>query len=223
MKTKILLLSIVSCLFIYSSLSAQEKISKLFLKDSINSWRIYAEPDSISKEPPFIFENGIIKSQGKRKAYLITKAEFKGNYKLSVGFRWVTDSTVIRKSKKRNSGIMYNVPTTTPDEFWPKGFQFQIKDDATGDFIMLKETTMEVNGEATAPGKNTTSKRYLEAENPVGEWNTTVIIFKDSICSQYLNGKKINEGSKLSETQGHILLMYEGYPIEFRNVFIEKE
>ncbi len=220
-KIKLALFILTSILFV-NNISAQKKKTALFENDTTESWRIFAQSDSISKEPPFIFDNGIIKAQGKRKAYLITKGEFKGNYKLSVDFRWVTDSTVTRRSKKRNSGIMYNVPATTPDEFWPKGFQFQLKDNATGDFIMLKETTMEVNNQPTKPGKNTISKKYFDAENVVGEWNTAEIVFQDSICSQYLNGKKINEGTKLSETQGQILLMYEGYPIEFRNIFIEQ-
>ena len=37
-----------------------------------------------------------------------------------------------------------------------------------------------------------------------------------------LNGKLVNEGSKPSVPEGRILLMYEGYPIDFRKVEIKE-
>ena len=117
---------------------------------------------------------------------------------------------------------MYLVPEETPDTLWPKGIQFQIKEGATGDFILLQGVTLKINGKNTEPGKSVVVKRFEDAAKPAGEWNTMVVTFVNGKIKQELNGKLVNESSEPSISEGRILLQYEGYPIDFRKVEIEE-
>ena len=71
-------------------------------------------------------------------------------------------------------------------------------------------------------GKSVVSKRFADAEKPIGEWNTLVVISKNGKITQKLNGKLVNQGIESSVTEGRILLQYEGFPIDFRKVNIKK-
>ena len=99
-------------------------------------------------------------------------------------------------------------------------FQFQVKEGATGDFIFLKEVTLNIKGKMVEPGKSVVAGRFLDATKPLGEWNTIVVTSKDCRIKQELNGKLVNEGIEASVSEGRILLQYEGFPIDFRKVQI---
>jgi len=117
---------------------------------------------------------------------------------------------------------MYLVPSTTSDTLWPKGIQFQIKEGATGDFVLLQDVTLQINGKTTVPGRSVVAARFEDAAKPVGEWNTIIITSVNGRVKQELNGKLVNEGTEASVSEGRILLQYEGYPIDFRKVVIKK-
>jgi len=117
---------------------------------------------------------------------------------------------------------MYLVPSNAEDMLWPKGIQFQIKDGATGDFILLQGVTLLVNGKTTEPGKSVVVKSTGDASNPTGAWNTLVVTVQNGKIKQLLNAKLVNEGSDPSVPEGRILLQYEGFPIDFRKVEIVK-
>ena len=144
------------------------------------------------------------------------------NFKLTVEYRWNTDTNFAKKNNSKNSGVMYLVPAETPDVLWPKGIQFQIKEGATGDFVFLQEVTLKINGAKNEPGKSVVTKRFADAEKAIGEWNTLVVISKNGKITQKLNGKLVNQGIESSVTEGRILLQYEGFPIDFRKVNIKK-
>ena len=197
--------------------------SKLFNGKNLKGWYAY-EPKSGKHEKAldlFKVENKMIRLYGDKLGYVMTEKSFK-NFQLTVVFRWNTDSTVSRKSNKRNSGIMYLVPTATKDTLWPKGIQYQVKEGGTGDFVLLQEVTLLVKGRQTEPGKSVTSARFSDAEKPVGEWNTAVVTVKDGNVKQELNGKLVNEGTLTEPSEGKILLQYEGYPIDFSKILIKK-
>jgi hypothetical protein len=196
------------------------KVTPLFDGKNLSKWTEIKPDTTHIKNPIFRVENGTIRAYGKTPAFLVTKKSFKNYFKLSLQYRWNSDSTYPRLSSKRNSGIMYNVPVED-NVVWPKGIQFQIKENATGDFILMKEVTLKINGVTTQPGKNTTVKRTADKEKPVGEWNILEIIFDHGHCSQFLNGTLVNEGFESSVTDGRILLQYEGFPIDFKDITIE--
>jgi len=204
--------------------SMAQKSILLFNQNNLKGWYAF-EPETGKHQQGleiFDVENKMIRCYGKKSGYLITKKSFR-NFKLAVEFRWNTDSTFVRKNNSKNSGVMYLVPKETPDELWPKGIQFQIKEGgSTGDFVLLQEVTLTINGIQTQPGKSVVAKRFQEAENPINEWNTLVITSKNGTITQELNGKLVNEGTNSSVTKGRILLQYEGFPIDFRRVEVLK-
>jgi len=204
--------------------SMAQKSILLFNQNNLKGWYAF-EPETGKHQQGleiFDVENKMIRCYGKKAGYLITKKSFR-NFKLTVEFRWNTDSTFVRKNNSKNSGVMYLVPKETPDELWPKGIQFQIKEGgSTGDFVLLQEVTLTINGIQTQPGKSVVAKRFQEAENPINEWNTLVITSNNGTITQELNGKLVNEGTNSSVTKGRILLQYEGFPIDFRRVEVLK-
>lgn len=216
-----LLLSVAIGSIAQSTLSVKEngKSLQLFKAKKLKQWQEIKSDTSSYKPAVFVSENDILRASGSTPAYLVTKQVFSTFY-LSLEFRWNTDSIAPRINNKKNSGVMYCVPVGK-DEIWPKGIQFQIKEKSTGDFVLLKDVTLEVNGQLSAPGKSVVIKKIAEAEKPFGEWNTLEIQFENGVVSQYLNGVLVNKGISASVQEGRILLQYEGYPIDFRNISIK--
>lgn len=203
------------------SVIAQKKIA-LFNKKDLSNWYAFeAETGKhLNTNDIFTVSNKKICLNGKKPGYLMSLQTFK-NFKLTAKFRWNNDTTFVAKNKKRNSGLMYNVPLETPDELWPKGIQFQIKDGATGDFVFLKNTTAIIQNKQTEAGKSVVSPRFLEAMKPDKKWNTLVVISQNGHIMQYLNNKLVNEATDASVKEGRILLQYEGSPIDFSCINIE--
>lgn len=195
----------------------------LFNQKNLKGWYAFGEEKGKITNAAELFsaEDKMIRMYGTKAGYLISDQSFK-NFKLTVEFRWNTDAKFAKKNNSKNSGVMYLVPSETPDVLWPKGIQFQIKEGATGDFVLLQEVTLNINGTKTAPGKSVVAKRFADAEKAVGEWNTLVVTSKNGVITQQLNGKLVNQGTASSVTDGRILLQYEGFPIDFRKVTIKK-
>ncbi|WP_418263521.1 3-keto-disaccharide hydrolase [Flavobacterium faecale] len=212
----------ITLFFCYLAGNAQKKVS-LFNQKDLKGWYAFEPKTGKHTDASEVFsvENNLIRLYGKEVGYLMSEESFQ-NFKLTVEFRWNTDPTFVKKTDKRNSGVMYLVPTETPDELWPKGIQFQIKDKATGDFVLLQEVTLNVNGTNTIPGRSVSSKFFIDKEKPVGEWNTLVVTVRNGCVTQKLNGKVVNKGTEATVKEGRILLQYEGYPIDFRKVIIKK-
>lgn len=196
---------------------------ELFNHKDLDGWYAF-EPESGKHENAselFHVDHQMIRLYGEKAGYLMSEQLF-SNFQLTIEFKWNTDSTFTRKNNKKNSGVMYLVPSETPDALWPKGIQFQIKEGATGDFILLQDVTLRIKGEKTEPGRSVVAKRFTDAARPIGEWNTIVVTSINGEIKQELNGVLVNEGVEPSVSEGRILLQYEGYPIDFRKVIIKK-
>jgi hypothetical protein len=195
----------------------------LFNQKNLKGWYAYEPISGKQKDASKIFhaQEKMIRLYGDKIGYLMSKKSFK-NFQLTLEYKWNMDSTVVKKNTKKNSGIMYLVPTTTPDTLWPKGIQFQVKEGATGDFVLLQNVILEVKGQKTEAGKSVTSTRFENAEKTFGEWNTVIITCSNGTIKQELNGKLVNQGIQTEISEGRVLLQYEGYPIDFRNINITK-
>jgi hypothetical protein len=200
-------------LFLLNSCATQQK--SLSTKD----WYAFTKTNSERLDPSKIYEfaNGMIRMHGENIVYLMTKKSHK-NFELSLEYRWNMKEKFNRGNGKKNSGVMYNIPVDSPDNIWPKGIQFQIKENTTGDFIFLDKITAKVNGKLVEAGASVTSPKFIANENPYGEWNTIVIKSFNGKITQYLNGKLVNECMEASSVEGKISLNYEGSPIDFRNI-----
>ena len=211
---------LITVLFITQFANAQTTL-QLFNQKNLKGWYAY-EPETgkhANASDLFSVENGLIRLYGNIAGYLMSEQSFH-HFRLTVEFRWNTDTTFARKMNNKNSGLMYLVPPDYPDTLWPKGIQFQIKENATGDFILLQEVTMVIDGKETEPGKSVVAKRFEDAEKPIGDWNTLIITSENGHIKQELNGILVNAGDSPSVSEGRILLQYEGFPIDFRKVEI---
>lgn len=215
-------LLLVTSFFISQNNNAQKRIA-LFNQKDLKGWYAFGEEKGKANNASELFsvENNMIRMYGPKAGYLMSEQSFR-NFELTVEFRWNTDSQFTKKSNSKNSGVMYLVPSETPDVLWPKGIQFQIKEGATGDFVLLQEVTLNINGTKTEAGKSVVSKRFADAEKPIGAWNKIEVVSKNGVITQKLNGKLVNKGIESSVSEGRILLQYEGYPIDFRKVCIKK-
>ncbi len=207
-----------------SNFSIAQKIISLFNQKDLKEWYAFEPQTGRHKNAQeiFVVENKMIRCYGEKIGYLMSKKSFR-NFKLTVDFRWNTDTTFVKKNSIKNSGVMYLVPKETPDELWPRGIQFQIKEGgATGDFILLQETTLTINGTPTSPGKSVVAKNFEQAEKPINDWNTLIVSCNNGTITHELNGIVVNKGINPSVSKGRILLQYEGFPIDFRKVEIIK-
>jgi len=205
----------LAALFILNSCAIQQK------KVSSEDWYAFTKNSTERLQPTqaFDFSGDMIRMYGDSNGYLMSEKSYK-NFELSLEYRWNTEEKFKTKNKK-NSGVMYNIPTDYPDKIWPKGIQFQIKENTTGDFIFLDQVTAKVNGKWVEPGASVTSAKFSENEKPYGEWNTIVIKSINGKITQYLNEKLVNECTESSSTEGRISLNYEGAPIDFKNITIK--
>jgi hypothetical protein len=200
-------------LFLLNSCASHQK------SFSANDWYAFTKTSSERLEPSKVYEfaDGMIRMHGENIGYIMTKKSYK-NFELSLEFRWNIDEKFNRGNGKKNSGVMYNIPVDSPDNIWPKGIQFQIKENTTGDFIFLDKVTAKVNGKLVEAGASVTSPKFSENEKPYGEWNTIVIQSVNGKITQFLNGKLVNECTESSSVEGKISLNYEGSPIDFKNI-----
>lgn len=198
--------------FLLNSCAVQQK------NFSKKDWYAYTKTSSERIEPTKIYEftDRMVRMYGENIGYLMSKKSYK-NFELILEFRWNIEEKFNRGNGKKNSGVMYNIPVDSPDNIWPKGIQFQIKENTTGDFIFLDNVTAIVKGKLVEAGASVTSSKFSNNENPYGEWNTILIKSFNGKITQYLNGKLVNECVEASSTEGKISLNYEGSPIDFRS------
>ena len=198
---------------------SQTKVS-LFNGHNFDGWNVFEPKGGLQEKVKDLFtiEDEMIRLHGKKNGYLITENSFE-DFELCLEFRWNTDSTFTRKSENKNSGVMYLIPDSVEHKLWPKGLQFQIKEGSTGDIIMLGGFVLDASNSKPA-GSNMVVPRIINASCPIGEWNTVRIMSRNGEIIQMLNGKVVNKGNSPAITKGRILLQYEGYPIDFRNVTI---
>ena len=127
-------------LFILNSCAVQQKTW------TENDWYAYIKTSSEKQDPAktYEFSDGIIRMHGENVGYLMSKKSY-SDFELTLDYRWNLDEKYKGKGKK-NSGVMYNIPTDSPDKVWPKGIQFQIKENTTGNKKKKKKVTTKLNG-----------------------------------------------------------------------------
>lgn len=179
-------------------------------------------PERVESSKVYEFtEEGLIRMHGENIGCLMTKKSYK-NFELRLEFRWNIEEKFKRGNAVKNSGVMYNIPADSSDHIWPKGIQFQMKENSTGDFIFLDKVTAKVNGKLVEAGASVSSPKFSANENPYGEWNSIVIKSFNGKITQYLNGKLVNECEEASSVEGKISLNYEGSPIDFKNFQLKR-
>jgi hypothetical protein len=211
---------VLTTVIILTTIGLQGQTKKLIHGNTFNGYAYTAEGGRVEPSQLFRIQNGTVYLSGDKPGYLMGKVLF-ADFELTMEYRW-NDAETKRTTTKRNSGVMYHIPAEAKDTLWPQGIQFQIKDNATGDFVLLQNTTLSVDGKLQGPGKSVVVKRSAGDEKPSGEWNSIKIVAKGQMVEQYLNNVLVNKGEQSSVSKGRILFQYEGCPIEFRNIKIAR-
>jgi hypothetical protein len=183
---------------------------QLWNGQDLTGWTPYFK-DGIVPPPGFWSAAGsVLHLAGKPTGYLRTDKSF-ANYHLHTEWRWLAKA----KSGINNSGIF--VTQHPPDVVWPYSVQVQLKAQCAGDLISQ-------GGLFFPAGKsNPTIKKMADAnEKPDGEWNGADIYCRGASIEVFINGLRQNFVDQLPSGSGQIALQVEGYPVEFRNIWLEQ-
>lgn len=186
----------------------------------------------------------VIRISGDVFASLATKKEF-GNYHLRLEFKWGD-----KVYGTRNSGLLYHSFGEFGAAFgtWMTNIEHQLMHDKLGDTYLMNNTYCETTVDKLDDGKYQFSKdgtvekfgepyngrgivKAIDAEKPLGEWNTVDLYCLGSTSVHVVNGKvvmvnrnnsKIVDGKLIPLVKGKIQVQSEGAELYVRKVEIEK-
>ena len=136
-----------------------------------------------------------------------------------------------------NSGILYRVIEAENMAIWQNAQEYQILDDET--YLKMYEGNMDTR--LTGDNYDLQSSPY-RFSNPVGQWNTAMIVVDGNHVEHWLNGEKVVTYDRRSQAfralirkskykdiedfgqhdQGQILLQDHGDEVSFRNIKIRE-
>jgi hypothetical protein len=195
----------------------------IFNGKNLNGWHTFLRDIGINKDPDknFIIEDGALHVLGKDLGYAITEKAYT-NFDFKVDFKWGERRWPPRDTFKRDAGICYNIPISSPDSIWPESIECQIQQGDVGDFWLLGFSTIMVDGQKNVPSNHTRVIKKRDAEKPKGEWNTVEVISYNGKCIHIVNGVVVNVGEDASVKSGKILLQSEYAEVYYRNVRIRE-
>ena len=150
-------------------------------------------------------KNGVLWLAGKPLGYLRTDNVY-SNYHLHVEWRW--------PATNGNSGVFVHIHK--PDALWPASVECQLKSGAAGEMIG--------HGGVDFPGPMINGKKRAKITTPsekaIGEWNAYDIYCRGADIDTTVNGVHQKHIESVSVTSGGIGLQLEGFPVEFRNLWL---
>jgi hypothetical protein len=229
----------------------------LFNGRDLSGWYTFLQVHGKDQDPDRVItiEDGMIRlykhaAQGTKvvMGYIATEKEY-GDYHFRVKYRWGEKKFEPRLKLKRDAGLYYHV--LGEDRVWPRALQFQVQQTDVGDLIALygfqldtwtdpKTFTAEIPTYRPASGggkprvmggKGLAYQGRLPGEIEVDGWNTAEIIARGDSTTHILNGKVVNEGTRVRLvdestgrsrpiTRGRIALEIEAAELDFRDVEI---
>jgi hypothetical protein len=173
------------------------------------------------------------------------------NFHLRVEYRWLEKKFVPRTKDDRDAGILFHVHTA-PETVWPPSLEMQLGDGkpgsayVAGDLFVLGSTRTDSTVKGTkydpaaspvtcgegAPGGRRGAVT-LNADHPVGEWNTADVIVHGSKSAEfYVNGTLLNkitnmkfkdkDGEWKPLEKGQVSIQAEWAELEYRAVRIKE-
>jgi hypothetical protein len=219
----------------------------IFLGSPISGFEDLAKKATPESTYQIVELNGqeMIHISGEIFASLATKAEFE-NYHLHFEFKWGE-----KVYGTRNSGLLYHSYGSFGAAFgtWMANIEHQLMHDNLGDTYLMCNTACETKAVKSSDGKNfnyspegqltsfsetdngRSIKKAIDAEKPLGEWNTvdlycfgqtSVHVVNGQVVMVNTNCSKIENGKKLPLTKGKIQIQSEGGEFFIRKMEIEK-
>ncbi|RIJ49173.1 DUF1080 domain-containing protein [Maribellus luteus] len=253
-------MSLFSRLFLLSSFivlltSCEKPWQPIFNGENLDGWDTYigtaldsfdhlhaqATTDKVFK---VVEENGekLIHISGEVNGSLATVDTF-ANYHLELVFKWGEQVYT-----KRNSGLLYHSFGEFGEALgtWMTNIECQLMHEKLGDTYLMNNTVCETEvaksddafvyakgGKATQFGKDFEGpgiKKAIDAENPLGEWNTVELYTVGRTCVHVVNGKTVmvntntgiyEDGQIKPLSSGKIQLQSEGGDLFIKSVRIK--
>ncbi len=187
-----------------------EKKTPLWNGTDLTGWHMYLNDDKVDKSKVWTATDGVLKFDTKASGYLATDKKY-SNYHLHVDWRWPKDAV-----SNTNSGVLVHL--NPPDAVWPACFECQLKTGNAGQFVGLGLDIPD----APVLTNRKRAPRYTDVkEADLGQWNSYDIYAWGDTVELFINGMHANRNDKLPVTQGSIALQMEGFPVEFKNIWIQ--
>ncbi|MEW4567264.1 DUF1080 domain-containing protein [Tautonia sp. JC769] len=190
---------------------ANEPIA-LFNGNDLSGWTAVLADENAKAEDVWSVQDGVLHCKGQPVGYIKTEDEYR-DYELSLQWRFPEGS------EGGNSGVLVHTSEPGAIGIWPKSIEVQLHRGDAGDFWVIG-TDLDVENE----DERKMGRRHLnltdDSENPIGQWNTMVIVCQGDTITVTVNGDRVNQATNCSATEGAISLQSEGAPIEFREIIL---
>lgn len=195
----------------------------LFNGRNLKGWEFFLEPDEFGDQVPFenVFRTTKDKEvvvMGKPFGYMRTDKPY-SNYHLHVEYLY--------PDEPGNSGLFVHAQVP-PDKKWPPCLENQLSANNVGDMLMIGGTdcdqiTDEIRAQAKERGRSPfLKKKEAPSDYIIAEWNAVDVICEGNHITTYVNGVLQNECTGFTYDSGYICLQSEGYPVVFRNIWLEE-
>jgi hypothetical protein len=190
--------------------AGQSERFPLWNGQDLAGWKIFLGDDTVDRAKVWSVTDGVLRLDTKASGYAKTEKTF-SNYHLHVEWRWPKGAAA-----NSNSGVLVHLHGD--DKVWPLCFECQLK---TGNAGQVVGMGLDIPAAPLENNRKRAPKFAATSEKPHGEWNTYEIFCRDDTIEVFVNGTRQNFVEKLPAREGAIALQMEGFPIEFRNVWLE--
>ena len=176
----------------------------------LTGWKIFLGDATINPQGVWSAAAGVLHLATKASGYAKTEKLF-ANYHLHVEWRWPKDAPA-----NTNSGVLVHL--NGEDKVWPACFECQLKNGNAGQVVGMG---LDIPAAPMDNNRKRAPKLAASSEKPLGEWNTYEIYCRGDTIEVFINGVRQNFVEKLPVSAGNIALQMEGFPIDFRNVWLQ--
>lgn len=185
----------------------------LFNGRDLTGWEVYENGKPNPDQDSWEVRDDLLVSVGRGRGDIRTTARFE-NYVLSLQY--------MTRDARGDGGIGLML---TGDNEAPKGraqldggsyLEVQLLPKRTGDLYLIGQFRANANGKPIA----FSSRRSVDADDPVGQWNTLTLTVRDGDVEVALNGTIVNRATGGSKGPGRILLRNEGKEISYKNLLV---
>jgi hypothetical protein len=175
----------------------------------LSGWTIFLADTTVAPGSVWSASEGVLRIDTKASGYLKTEKSF-SNYQLHLEWRWPRDA-----APNSNSGVMVHLQGA--DAIWPSCFEAQLRAGNAGQVVGMG---LDIPAAPMLNNRKRAPRLQEPSERPFGEWNTYEIYCRGGSIEVFVNGVRQNYVEGLAVAAGAIALQMEGFPIEFREVWL---